>query len=189
MWIFIIILAFICLLLLMKNRKPSKQAEIPEPNEAATRERKKELGASDSMCLKNLSGFNLPTDYHCGIYLFREKIFVESIGIHLEIPLKYVVRVFMETLSDNSFFRTYKPKLPQFSLRIPSVHKDEAEEVFIEEHRLVFECEVDAGLSDFLVFAFGNDQSQDVKRFVKQCDEFRSGAASEENQKDATSGK
>ena len=182
MWIIIPILVLVCIILLLMNKRAKNQEETPPSNAVDISNRKKELGASAGIGLKNLSGFNISVDFLCGIYLFRDKIYFESKGLFLEIPMKYFLRVFTETLSDNSFFSTYKPKFPQFSLKIPNAPKLEADEVSIEEHRLVFEVKGNGEMSEFLVFSFGNDQFQDVKRFVKTCDEFRNDAAIEKEQ-------
>jgi len=176
MWIIILILVFIYLMYVLGKRKTNKrdeQEETPESHDTVINERMIELGASENISLKNLSGFNLPDGYLCGIYLFRKKIVFESVNLHSEMSLKRINRIFTETLSDKSFFRTYSPKLPQFSLKIPSAPKLEPEEEIIEEHRLVFEFEGDRKSTEYLVFSFGNDQFQDVKRFVSLCDAYR----------------
>jgi len=186
MWLFVVVFLFVIMIVFIRSKRPGNKVEMHAPSDSDVPDRKKELGASEGICLKNLSGFSMPTEYLCGIYLFKEKILIESIGLFQEIPLKYVKRVFTETLTDNSFFSNYyKPKLPQFTLKVPSAPKLEDEEL-IEEHRLVFECEVDVSLSELLVFAFGANQVQDVTRFVKRCDEFRKSVANEEDQKDAS---
>ena len=182
MWYIIPILILICIILLFKNKKAGSQEDAPPYKAADINSRKKELGASAGIGLKNLSGFNISIDYLCGVYLFREKLFFESKGLSLEIPIKYFLRVFTETLSDNDFFRNYRPKFPQFSLKIPSVSKFGSEEEFIEEHRLVFEVKGNSDESEFLVFSFGMDQFQDVKRFVSLCDEYRNDASIEKDQ-------
>jgi len=181
MWYIVVILIVFCIIMLLRNKRADKKEETPPSNDAEILSRKKELGAIVGIGLKNLSGFNISVDYLCGIYLFQDKIYFESKSLFLEIPIKYFLRVYTESLSDNSFFRTYKPKLPQFTLKIPSAQKLEPEEVSIEEHRLVFEVKGSNDLSEHLVFAFGNDQFQTVKRFVECCDEFRKKAASEKD--------
>ena len=182
MWYIIPVLILICIILLFKNKKASSQEDSPPYKAADINSRKKELGASAGIGLKNLSGFNISIDYLCGIYLFRDKMYFESKGLSLEIPIKYFQRVFTETLSDNSFFRTYKPKFPQFTLKIPNAPKLESEEEYIEEHRLVFEVKGNSDESEYLVFSFGMNQFQDVKRFVTLCDEYRNDAAIEKDQ-------
>jgi len=184
MWIFILLLVLVLLIILFVSgkRRRDEQEVLPPSNAADIQSRKKELNASHGIGLRNLSGFNVSVEHLCGIYLFREKIYFESKGLYLEIPIGYFQRVYTETLSDNSFFRNYIPKLPQLSLKIPAAPKLDPEEEFIEEHRLVFEVKGKNSESEFLVFAFGNEQSQAVKRFVEHCDGFRNDAAIEKEQ-------
>jgi len=184
MWIFILLIVlFILIIFFVSGKKKRDEQEVlPPSNPADIQSRRKELSASAAIGLRNLSGFNVAVDHLCGIYLFRDKIYFESKGLYLEIPMGYFQRVYTETLTDNSFFRNYIPKLPQLSLKIPSAPKLDPEEEFIEEHRLVFEVKGKNNESEYLVFAFGNEQSQAVKRFVEHCDGFRNDAAIEKEQ-------
>ena len=179
MWqfIFIIVLIFIGIMVVTRSKRNEKREALPPISDAEILARKKELGASEGIGLTNLSGFNISLEYTCGVYLFREKIYFESKGLFLDIPLEYFQRVYTETLSDNSFFRTYKPKLPQFTLKMPTASKLEPEEETIEEHRLVFEVKLNNSEPEHLVFSFGNDKVQKVKHFLERCDEYRKKAA------------
>ena len=172
--ILILILVVIGVMLINRNKNKEAQEEIPPSSDAEILARKKELGASEGIGLTNLSGFNVSVDYICGIYLYRDKIYFESKGLFLDVPLDFFQRVYTETLSDNSFFRTYRPKLPQFTLKIPAMPKLEPEEELIEEHRLVFEVKWNnTSEPEFLVFSYGNDKFQKVRQFLELCDEFR----------------
>ena len=177
----ILILIFVCLLIYMSMRKKSNQQEMTASNDADILDRKKELGASEGIGLKNLSGFSLTAGYLCGIYLFKDKTLFESKGLFLEIPHKWLERVFIETQSYNAMLRNYKPELSPYNSKRFSDEKPDPEAEFITELTLVYEFRWNNSTSDKAVFAVSHDHFQDVKRFVERCDEYRKRVSSEKD--------
>jgi len=157
----------------MNSRRKGAQKETHASNEAGIVDRKKDLGAVEGVGLKSLSGFNLSSDYICGIYLFKDRILFESKGLSLEIPHGWIDRVFIETQSYNALLSNYIPDSNPSASKQSSAGKPEQEAEFITKLTLVFEYKWNNSTPDSAVFAVSVEQFQDVKRFVERCDEYR----------------
>jgi len=166
-------------MIFINSRRKGVQKETHASNEAGIVDRKKELGAIEGVGLKNLSGFNLSSDYICGIYLFKDRILFESKGLSLEIPHGWIDRVFIETQSYNALLSNYMPD--SNSSRQPAAEKPDKEAEFITKLTLVFEFKWNNSTPDSAVFAVSLEQFQDVRRFVERCDEYRKKVSGEKS--------
>jgi len=148
--------------------------EITQTSPDIIQNRRKELEADAAIGLMNLSGLRASADGACGIYLLKKKILFETQIEHFDLPLERLKKVFTDAQTDITSNYGYKQKNDlAFALPIIGVllfrssrTSTDKPDIYVTEKTLVFEYKKDNHSTDYIVFAFGQGQFDEVQQFV-----------------------